>query len=234
MQKKFFLMIGLLACWSAAGPVEIEVDGIEIGLVGGLILDADPDDPSRIVARLKASFHWPSLVQQIDSHLSARGNFNTCGNRVYWASGTTMRSVGPGATISFSSNVRYESWICARALFGFTTKLGQNTESLDWRLSLDTSQIDKIQAKLQVEGIDNMPPSIEEILGLRVGEVVKIPWPDDCGLCQCSEIQSALQPNVEGASFEYDGAETLNLHLEFAFRNDLGEILGCIRDSGTY
>ncbi len=224
VEKMVGLCIFASLGWSPAIAVDIEANGNVIGTINALVVETTPDDPSRLAARISGTFH--SLLQEIDRTMGEKGNFNTCGNRIYWSGNTSIRETA--SSLRLSSNVRYENWLCIRGLFGFTTRIWRTTKRVDWRIFIDPSPIDQLRMSAQVEDVSDLPPDIEELLGLRIREDFQIPLPTNCGRCSCAELVDHLEPVA--AATRFSGQEgNLHIEMEFSMSSDLISVLTCLR-----
>lgn len=213
--------LGLSVVPTAEGQeFAITYQGQRVGSIENIRLDA----PSRLLISSTARFD--SFSRTLDRILTSRGNFGSCPKRIFWAGNTSIRDAGE--SLALSSRARYEQWICSSTL-GFKTKLFRSTFTVHWRLFIRPGEIENIRIEARLENIDDFSDSLEELLGLRIKENIRIPVPVRCGECDCSQVTGSLNPALEGVGFSRDG-ETVRLKVTFSLEGDLTGMLPCFAD----
>ena len=149
-----------------------------------------------------------------------------CSQRLYWRNGTTIRHGGP--RLGLKSKIRFEQWACVDLLFDtLKTELVTVSTDFEWVLFVEPAGMDKLKLSAQVTNVRNVPPAIEEWLGLRIRKDIEIPIPTDCGSCDCTNIIKTLDAKFSNVSFEAaDGR--VRMVTQFSAKGNLNKLLGCL------
>ena len=206
----------------APSALEVEFDGQIIGAIEGLRIQSANDDSSTLLVQLTANF--PGFTGTLDRMLRQQGNFGSCPSRLYWSGGSSIQR--DGASLALSSRVRYEQWVCS-SWFG-RTRLFRDTKTVDWRIFVEPAPLDELLIVAEVDNVRNLQDDLEDLLGLRVREQIKIPLPAYCGSCECAEIVNILGPAVEAARFSGNGGD-LRAEVTFSVASDLTDALACLQ-----
>ena len=196
-----------------------------IGSVKKFEVTSDKEDPSRLL--ITSTVRLDSLLSVLDDTLVGRRNLRgRFSQRLYWQGGTTIRH--GGQTLGLTSRIRYEQWTRIDLLFEtLTTRLLRVSTNLEWVLGVESGGLDELKIVAEITNVRNVPPIVEEWLGLRIRRDIKIPIPTNCGTCNCADIAESLDLEVRSVSFETTD-NTLHLVAQFSAKGNLTEVLGCL------
>ena len=196
-----------------------------IGSVEKFEVTSDKEDPSRLL--ITSTVRLDSLLSVLDATLAGRGNLRgRFSQRLYWRTGTTIRH--GGRTLGLTSRIRYEQWTRIDLLFEtLTTRLFRISTNVEWKLFVPPGRLNKLKIIAEVTNVTEVPPIIEEWLGLRIRGDIDIPIPINCGTCDCADIAESLDLQFKSVNFETTD-NTLRLVTQFSAKGNLTELLGCL------
>ena len=196
-----------------------------IGSVEKFEVTSDKEDSSRLL--ISSTVRLDSILSVLDSTLNGRGNLmGRFSQRLYWRTGTTIRHGGP--ILGLTSRIRYEQWTRVDLLFEtLRTRLFSISTNVEWVLFVEPGGLDKLKIIAEVTNVRDIPPSIEEWLGLRIREDIQIPIPTNCGTCDCTNIAKTLDMEFRSINFEMTN-NTLRVVTQFSAKGNLTELLGCL------
>ncbi|MDE0101647.1 MAG: hypothetical protein OXN89_04650 [Bryobacterales bacterium] len=178
-------------------------------------------DPFKIP--LAADF--PQFTDTLDRKLRGQGNLlDGCSGRLLWIGETSIRD--GGESLALSSKLRYEQWLCTGI---GDTRLLRDTRVVQWRISVEPAPLDELRLVALVENVEGLNNQLEEALGLRVREEVDIPFPSDCGRCECSEVADMLDATLESTRFRSTDDGGVRVEAIFSGTGDLTDVLGCLQ-----
>lgn len=213
----------------SAPELPIKLGGKSLGAVEQFRIEPDPDNESRILLSLRALLDdFPAVIDEVAPQPIKQGN--SCSQRLFWRSGTTIRGVsGGGSKLELTSKIRYETWFCTEIPVidkWFKTETGTVSTDFFWRLSVAPASFDKLRLTAEVTDVKGVPPLIEEWLNLRVVRHFDIPIPPNCGSCNCNDILGALKARFGGARFEISGHD-VTVIATTSVEGDLTPLLAC-------
>ena len=198
-----------------------------IGSVEKFEVTGDKEDPSRLLITSTVQLGLDSLLSQLDATMTGRGNLiEGCSQRLYWRNGTAIRH--GGQILGLTSKIRYEQWTCTDLIFDtLKTKLFSVSTDVEWKLFVESKGLDKLKIIAEVTNVKNVPPFVEERLGLRIRNDIEIPIPTNCGTCDCTDIAQTLDVEFRSVNFETID-NTLRVVIQFSAKGDLTELFGCL------
>lgn len=168
---------------------------------GSLVIQGLRPEGDRLDVDLEAQL--PSLFDEIDNTMRARGNLGDCGARLYWRGPTRMRS--GGAELKVRTRIAAEVWICSDFL---ETILAKSTHDADLILSHDwDDRAKKLHVDIRIDNIRDFPDEVEGVLrdyGVPFSRRFEVPIGDRDSLAR-------LDPSLESLRFEANGARGVTL-----------------------
>lgn len=187
--------------------------------VGVPVKSANSTDPVQIV--LAADF--PQFTGTLDRMLHERGDFlDGCSKRLLWIGETSIQDAGESLVLS--SKVRYEQWICS---WLGDARLFWDTRVVQWRISVNSAPLDELRLVAEVANVKGLNNTLEDIFGLRFRKEIDIPFPADCGNCECSQVADLINATLESTRFLQTGDGAVRVEATFSISGDLTNLLKC-------
>ena len=203
----------------SAPALDIAVDDEVIGTVESLVIESAEDD--RVLFDVRARL--PSFPQFLDRLMVRRGDLiESCAQDLHWVGDTSIRDYGQ--SLGLESSIRYELWECDI----FNTRVIRSSHSVAWRVYLHPESLGNLRITAQVEDVSDIPPPVEEALGLRVTREIDIPMPTDCGRCECSQLLDELNPVSEATRFSREG-DDIQITVRLSMSNRIMSALECLQ-----